>query len=253
MSSDRVVVGELDARGVRLSYRVSGDPSGPPVVLLHGSGSDASTWDRFASRLTAAGYRSIALDLRGHATSTRTTDYALTSIRDDVLRLLHVLDLKDVTLVGHSVGGHAAVAAALQVPGRITRLVLEDLAAPPRSPAPMTATGLLSGLAAVAGILTRRRNYHLRAAASIVLQLSHPDPQWWVRLGAIEQPTLILSGGQSSCIPPQRLAEVTAAMPVARLVTIPVGHRVHSLAHDRFAAEVLAFLTEPAASAVRRR
>jgi pimeloyl-ACP methyl ester carboxylesterase len=62
----------------------------------------------------------------------------------------------------------------------------------------------------------------------------------------VRQPTLILSGGATSCIPRQRLAEVGAAIPGARITTIPVGHRVHSLARDRFAAEVLAFLAEPA-------
>ena len=80
----------------------------------------------------------------------------------------------------------------------------------------------------------------------ILRQLSRPDMQWWQRLGDVRQPTLILSGGPTSCIPPQRLADVTAAIPGARLTTIPVGHRVHSLARDRFSAEVLAFLAEPA-------
>jgi len=245
MLSERPTVRILEVNAVRLSYRECGDPAGAPVVLLHGSGSDATTWDRFSLRLTAAGYRCIALDLRGHATSARTADYSLTSIRDDVLQLLETLALRDVTVIGHSVGGYAALAAALHTPERIARLVLEDLAAPPHRAAPMSATGLLRVLAAAAGILTQRRNYDLRAAASIIHQLSRPDPHWWARLGAVRKPTLVLSGGPTSCIPPQRLAEVTAAIPDARLTTIPVGHRVHSLAPDLFAAEVFAFLAEP--------
>src|SRR5512140_33264 len=116
MVHERSVVRTFEVDAVRLSYRECGDPTGAPVVLLHGSGSDAATWDRFIVRLTAAGYRCIALDLRGHAASARTADYSLTSVRDDVLHLLETLALQDVTLVGHSVGGYAALAAALHTP-----------------------------------------------------------------------------------------------------------------------------------------
>src|SRR3954447_12993683 len=242
MLSQRPVVGAIEVNGVRLSYRACGDPAAASVVLLHGSGSDATTWDRFMSRLAAAGRHSIALDLRGHAASARTADYRLTSIRDDVLHLLRKLALRDVTLIGHSVGGYAALAAALHSPEGIARLVLEDLAAPPRLATPPSGMDLLRAIAAAAGILTRRRSYQLRAVASILRQLSRPDAQWWAQLGQVRQPALIFSGGPTSCIPPQRLAEVTAAMPDARLSTIPVGSRVHSLAPDRFAADVLAFL-----------
>jgi 3-oxoadipate enol-lactonase len=242
-------VGTVVVNGVRLGCRESGDPAGPPALLLHGSGSSASTWDRFGSRLTAAGYRVVAVDLRGHATSARPGDYALTSLRDDVLGLLETLDLTGAVLIGHSVGGYAALAAARHRPERIARLVLEDLAAPPRRAAPATGVNPVAVLAAVAGILTARRDYHLRAVGSLLRQLSRPDPAWWARLGEVRQPTLILSGGPTSCIPPQRLAEVAAAMPDARLTTIPVGHRVHSLAPDEFAAEVLGFLAARGAAA----
>jgi 3-oxoadipate enol-lactonase len=245
MSTQRPAVRAFAANAVVLTYRESGDPTGRPAVLLHGSGSDAATWDRFSLRLAAAGYHCIALDLRGHATSDRSADYSLTAIRDDVLHLLETLGLQDVTLIGHSVGGYAALAAALQASERIARLVLEDLAAPPHHAAPTRPTDLVRALPAAAGILTQRRTYHLSAVVSILRQLSRPDSNWWAQLRAVLAPTLILSGGPTSCIPPQRLAEVTAAIPGARLVTIPVGHRVHSLAPDRFATEVIAFLAEP--------
>jgi pimeloyl-ACP methyl ester carboxylesterase len=229
-----------------LGYRQAGDPAGVPVVLLHGSGSNASTWARLTPGLTAAGFRTIAVDLRGHGTSPRPGDYALTSIRDDLLALLDTLHLRDTILIGHSVGAHAALAAALHSPDRITSLVLEDLAAPPRQPGRVSLRGLnpLQLLGAVTGILRVSRDYDLRAVASILRQLTRPDPAWWARLGEVSHPTLILSGGPTSCIPPTRLADATAAIPGARLTTIPVGHRVHSLAPDRFATEVLTFLTE---------
>jgi 3-oxoadipate enol-lactonase len=233
--------------GVRLGWRESGDPSAAPVLLLHGSGSSARTWERFAARLTAAGRRAIAVDLRGHGTSARPGHYSLASLRDDVLGLLDALALRDAVLVGHSVGGHAALAAALHSPDRIAGLVLEDLAAPPRRPSPMNGFRPMQVLSSAAGFLTARRDYEMRAVGAILRQLARPDRDWWVRLGEVRHPTLIFSGGPASCIPPERLAEVTAAIPGARLSTIPVGHRVHSLAPDRFATEVLAFLADPVA------
>ena len=231
-------VGIAEVNGVRLGYRDAGNPAGVPAVLLHGTGSSAGTWDRFAARLTALGYRVIAVDLRGHAASARTADYALDAIRDDVLDLLEILDLRDAVLVGHSVGGYAALAAARHAPDRVARLVLEDVAAPPRR-LPGWHDGPLRLLTAAASRMARSP---VGINAAIVLQLVRPDPIWWDRLREIHQPTLVVSGGRASYLPPRRLAEVAAALPDARFATIPVGHRVHSLAPDAFGAEVEAFL-----------
>jgi pimeloyl-ACP methyl ester carboxylesterase len=251
MTFEWSAVGTVTVNGVRLGYRECGDPAGVPVVLLHGSGSSSRTWDRFAARLVPAGYRAIAVDLRGHATSARPGDYSLRSLRDDVLDLLETLELRDTVLVGHSVGGHAALAAAQQAPERVAALVLEDLAAPPQASVSVQGINPLQALAAVRTVLAGRRDFELRAVASILRQLTRPDAGWWQRLGEVRHPTLILSGGPASCIPPQRLAEVTAAIPGARLTTIPVGHRVHSLGPDEFATEVLAFMSESAFSPAR--
>ncbi len=246
MTTEWLTAGTVQVNGVRLGYRESGDPAGPPAVLLHGTGSSASTWDKLAPRLTARGHRVIAFDLRGHATSGRPGDYSLTGLRDDLLALLGTWDLRDALLIGHSVGGHAALAAALHSPERISRLVLEDIAAPPPRLAPVA--GGLHRLLTIGGTaLTARRNHSLSVMTSIVLQVTRPDPQWWARLRDVRQPTLVVSGGPTSCIPPRRLAAVAAALPDARLATIPVGHRVHSLAPEAFHAEVAAFLTVSAA------
>lgn len=240
-------MGAVQVNGVRLGYRQAGDPDGMPVLMLHGSTSNAQTWEPFTPHLVAAGHRAIAVDLRGHGTSDRTAAYSLDLLRDDVLGLLDVLDLRDAVLVGHSVGAHAALAAARWAPARVARLVLEDLSAPPRRAAPLAGVGPMQLLAAIASMKVVRRDYELRAVRAIFRQLSRPDPVWWSGLSAVRQPTLILSGGPDSCIPPRRLADVTTALRDARLATIPVGHRVHTLAPDEFAAEVTAFLTETAA------
>ncbi|GAB2578707.1 acyl-CoA esterase [Paractinoplanes abujensis] len=242
-------VGAVVVNGVRLGCREAGDPSGRPVVLLHGCGSSSRTWDRLAARLSE--HRVIAVDLRGHATSARPGHYPLSSLRDDLLGLLETLDLRDTVLIGHSVGAYAALDAARLAPERVSRLVLEDLAAPPRTAQPsVKGINPWQVLTAALGILTVRQDYDLRALASLLRQLARPDAGWWARLGQVGHPTLILSGGPTSCIPPRRLAEAALALPDARLTTIPVGHRVHSLAPDRFATEVLSFLAQAPVGAV---
>ena len=56
-------------------------------------------------------------------------------------------------------------------------------------------------------------------------------------------PTLLLAGGPRSHLPQPRLAELAATLPSCELVTIPVGHLVHSLAPDDVLARVVPFLT----------
>ncbi|MFD1536383.1 alpha/beta fold hydrolase [Nonomuraea guangzhouensis] len=55
----------IDVGGVRLAYRTWGDPSAQPIILLHGLGSDGSTWDETAGDLADL-WHLYAPDLRGH-------------------------------------------------------------------------------------------------------------------------------------------------------------------------------------------
>ena len=93
------------------------------------------------------------------------------------------------------------------------------------------------------GTILRRRRYHPAALAAAIRELRLPDPVWWQRLSLITAPTLVISGGAGSHLSPQRIAEVAGAIPHAELATIPVGHRVHSLAPERFGEVVVPFLT----------
>lgn len=111
-----------------------------PVVLVHATGLCGRTWDPVVGRLPH-GTRVIALDLRGHGLS----EYGAIDERfrwsqfgEDIACVLEALDLANVTLVGHSMGGHSATVAALEAPERVARLVLLDptLTAPPEPGAP---------------------------------------------------------------------------------------------------------------------
>ena len=113
--------------GLRVHYHEAGD--GPAVVFVHGSGPGASGWSNFRHNyewLAAQGYRCVVPDLPGYGYSTRTPDaaYSWESVVDAITGLCDGLGLKDVTLVGNSMGGAICIQAALNRPELITRLVL---------------------------------------------------------------------------------------------------------------------------------
>jgi pimeloyl-ACP methyl ester carboxylesterase len=127
-------------------------------------------------------------------------------------------------------------------PERVTRLVLEEPPIPARDASAVHGLSTARFLLPALGLLTRRRGFDHAAVVAAVRQLRVPDPAWWDGLAAITAPTLLVSGGPRSHLSPQRLAEVAAAIRDCRLVTIPVGHRVHSHAPERFHAAVDPFL-----------
>jgi pimeloyl-ACP methyl ester carboxylesterase len=153
------------------------------------------------------------------------------------------LNLDSIALVGHSLGAHTASLIAQCQPDRVTRLVLEDPPAPPRDASSKRDLSTIQVAMLAMGTILRRRRYDPAALASAIRELRVPDPVWWQRLSLITAPTLVISGGDSSHLAPQRVAGVARAIADAELVTIPVGHRVHSLAPDRFGETVVPFLT----------
>jgi esterase len=90
---------ELEAGGYH--YAEYGDPSAPPLVLLHEMPSDCSTWAGIAPEL-AAGYRVVAPDQRGHGSSARTATYSLEEMREDLRQFADALGLDQFVLGGHS-------------------------------------------------------------------------------------------------------------------------------------------------------
>lgn len=113
--------------GERVRVVETGDPLSPPVVLLHGWGCSAFTWRLLAGPLAAAGWRAIAIDLRGHGLSDRPDDASKYSREEMVTHLAATLDALGVErapIVAHSMGGAVAMALAMRSPERVTRLVL---------------------------------------------------------------------------------------------------------------------------------
>jgi sigma-B regulation protein RsbQ len=107
---------------------VTGDPTGPTVLLAHGFGCDQNLWGRVVPDL-AEHCRVVLFDHTGCGRSDLSVWSAerygsLDGYADDVLAICRELDLRDVVLVGHSVSAMIAVLAANQEPDRFAKLVL---------------------------------------------------------------------------------------------------------------------------------
>lgn len=115
---------DVIANGVRL-HLVEWAGEGAPIFLVHATGFHARIWDEVARRLP--GRRVLSIDTRGHGTSDKPKPpYIWDYIGADITDVLRVLDLRDVVMVGHSMGGHSAVYAAVREPSRFAGLMLID-------------------------------------------------------------------------------------------------------------------------------
>ncbi len=98
-----IKVGQENSGSIDLYYEDHG--SGRPVVLIHGYPLSGRAWDRQLPVLLEHRYRVITYDRRGFGKSSQpTTGYDYDTFANDLRILLETLDLREVTLVGHSMG-----------------------------------------------------------------------------------------------------------------------------------------------------
>ncbi|MGH3150530.1 MAG: alpha/beta fold hydrolase [Streptosporangiaceae bacterium] len=215
--------------GISLACATSGDPGAPPVVLLHGLGERAASWQPVIPAFGAR-YRVFALDMRGHGDSDWPGVYSFQLMCDDVIAVLGGLGLGPVTLVGHSMGGAVALLAAMQQPGLVARLVIEDATPPyPRD-------------RAVPGRPDGQLDIDWPVVPALIGAVNAGDPAAWAGLAVITAPTLLVGGGPRSHVRQDKLAEAAARIPRCELVTIDAGHNVHADRPAEFAATVLGWL-----------
>ncbi|WP_044871726.1 alpha/beta fold hydrolase [Pseudomonas sp. LFM046] len=112
--------------GLRLHYLEAGE--GEPVVFIHGSGPGASGHSNFKQNYPVFanfGYRAIVPDLPGYGRSDKPeTQYTLEFFVNALTGLLDALDIQRCVLVGNSLGGAIAIKMALDLPQRVSRLIL---------------------------------------------------------------------------------------------------------------------------------
>jgi non-heme chloroperoxidase len=267
--------------GIVLAADAYGDPSHPPVLLLHGGGQTRFAWGGTAAQLAADGWYAISMDMRGHGESAwdDAGDYSVAAYVDDLHHVVSQLGAPPV-LVGASLGGIAALLAEGESDAsRCAALVLVDIAPQIEGSGALRIIQFMQGGAdgfasleeaadAVAAYLPHReRPRDLSGLAKNLRELPdgrlrwHWDPRF-LQPGhgpapgqqpermrgaarALRVPTLLVRGKLSDLLSEEGAQEFLALVPHARFADVSdAGHMVAGDRNDRFSAAVIEFLRE---------
>ena len=246
--------------GVRLHYLEAG--SGEPLVLLHGVGSTARTWEPQLAGL-AGRWHCLAVDLRGSGrTAAPPQSISIEAFAADVGELIEAVGAP-AHVCGLSMGGIVALRLAADSPGSVRSLVLADTWAFH----PAAAASLAQRLAAIDAssmeeMASQRMPavYGPRAPRALVergiAEMAAKDKAcyrrssevlWAADLRAearqVRVPTLVLVGEDDTITPPPLSEELAALVPGATLTVIPgAGHLSNEENPAAFNAAVDAFL-----------
>ena len=268
----------LKVGGLALHALEWGEPGRPALGFLHGGSAHAHWFDAVVPALGAR-YHVISLDQRGHGRSqwAPCPAYATEDFASDLVGVMDALGWRRMTVIGHSMGGHNAMAFAAWHPERVERLVVID--SRPAIPAerlqtmhrrgdrgPMRHETLESAIRSFR-LLPRETVADPRLLAHLAREgiterdgrfLYRFDPACngrrrptdaWVLLDRITAPTLLVRGEHSPILPREMAADMLARLRHARLVEIPGTY--HHLVLDAplaFAKVLEEFLSEPTPS-----
>ena len=102
-----------------------GDPAGQPLLMVHGMRGHAR-WFSPVGPVVGERYRALSLDLSGHGRSDPSPEGGQLAYAQDVVAAIEALDLRDLVLLGHSMGGSVVLRAIAQVEERVRALVIVD-------------------------------------------------------------------------------------------------------------------------------
>jgi len=243
---------------------------GPPLVLLHGLFGSARNWGAVQKAL-ASDYRVVALDLRNHGASPHAPamDYAAQAA--DIAETLAALGVERAVVLGHSMGGKAAMMLALTRPDLVERLIVADIAPRPYPPSLRAVVAALQALPLHPGLTRQEADQALRSAVpeapirSFLLQnlrFESAPPSWRIGLAEIaaampeieafappqaapfEGPALAMAGALSPYIRPEDHAAFRALFPRIDFVSIArAGHWLHAENPEGFMAALRDFLS----------
>lgn len=109
----------------QIAYDLSGE--GPLVVCVPSLGDVRAEYRFLVPQLVKAGYRVVTMDVRGHGeTSAAWSDFSVAAIGEDILALIRELNAGPAIVVGTSMGGGAAIWAAVEAPELVRGMILVD-------------------------------------------------------------------------------------------------------------------------------
>ncbi|GBQ65554.1 non-heme chloroperoxidase [Ameyamaea chiangmaiensis NBRC 103196] len=262
--------------GTELYYKDWG--AGQPVLFSHGWPLDADMWDSQMLHLARNGYRAIAFDRRGFGRSSQPWNgYDYDTLADDIHELITALDLRDVILVGFSMGGGDVTRliarhgteriAKLALLGAVTPLFMKT-ADHPAGPEPAVFDGIRDGLEAdraqflsdfsaifygtnhgqtvSAGVLGQTQQIallaSLRATIECVTAFSATD--FRPDMAQIDVPTLVIHGDDDQVVPFEATGKLTAALVPGATLKVYEGapHGFVVTHQERLKADLLAFV-----------
>jgi pimeloyl-ACP methyl ester carboxylesterase len=253
--------------GLTLQYVVQGDPKGPVVLLLHGAGDSWHSWELALPHLPRT-FRTYAVTLRGHGLSDHPAKgYSRAEFAADITSLMKTLDLRNVTLVGHSLGSFVAqVVAESDSEGRLSRLVLIG-SGPGRAPDPDAPSPVSSYFASVKDPIDYEfaRDFQAgtaftplppafletmiaevqRVPAAMFHELAKglTDPQSAEKLARITAKTLLLWGDKDAMFSRADQEGLLKIIPGSRLIAYAnTGHALHWEQPERFAKDLSEFM-----------
>lgn len=239
------------------------DTGAPPLLIAHGLFGSARNWGVIAKRLGAEGRRVLAVDMRNHGQSPWYESHDYPEMAGDLARVIESYGQMDV--LGHSMGGKAAMVLALTRPELLRKLIVADIAP------------VAYGHTQSHNIEAMRRvpldRIESRAQAAETLAIDEPDVaafllqsldmaerRWRLNLDVLERemhkivgwpgvegrfdgPALFLSGGASDYVTREVRPAVRQMFPAATFVSIPdAGHWLHAQKPREFEAALSAFL-----------
>ncbi len=259
---------------VPLHYRRLGTVGATPVVILHGLFGTSDNWGSVGKELgepstaDAPAFDVFLVDLRDHGRSPHTDGTSYPIMAADVHAMITELGLKDVVLVGHSMGGKVAMVFAQQWPQLLQRLIVVDIS--PREHENNHAHIIEAMLTADLSAGRNRKEVEAHVARQVkepgVVQFllknlywkTEEQLAWRVNAPLLKQdlpailaaigpervrvPTVFVRGGQSNYILREDLPAIAEQFPNSRVVTVPfAGHWVHAQAPE----EVVALIRNP--------
>jgi len=252
--------------GGTISLTDMGPADGQVVVLIHGYVNDRRVWSDVSPRLLEAGHRVVAYDQRGHGRSVAGSDpWTIDRLGNDLAAVLEQLDVHDVVIAGHSMGGMATQAMLVDHPDqdRVRAIVLVATGAagvglPPQARAlgdfvigwqrgdSFMARDAL-GMAFVRGVFGKgAHREHVLACRDMLLNTPVASRRGCLAamnvmdlragLGSIAVPTAIIVGTLDTLTPPARARVINAAIPGSTLEVLPGrGHMLPWEAPDEVA------------------
>ncbi len=264
--------------GHRMAYVTGGE--GEPVILLHGLGMAASSWQPVLPALVRH-FQVFALDMFGCGRSdTPRIDYSLWAMATYVRYFMDAVGLQQAHFVGHSLGGGVAMHTRLQYPDRVGRLGLLAPGGMGRELRWLLRTPTLPGASLVMNLVTRpfwdrvikRLGYveptapHKREMRQGWLDLTNADRRWAFlhmlrgvsnisgqtvsaldRLHLMQQPVLLIWGARDRTLPVVQAHRAARLIPHCQLEILPgCGHYPALECPEPVAALLERFLLAPA-------